>query len=196
MPAEPAVILGSTSRYRRELFERFKLPFRAISPEVDERALERPDWSPAQTAVELARAKAAAVSFRFPEALVIGSDQVAEADGEILHKPGDFATACRQLRQLAGKSHRLLTAVCVRRGTEFFREGLDVAELHMRPLTDDEISRYVAADEPFDCAGSYRLESLGIALFAGISAADHTAIVGLPLLTLAGFLREGGIRLP
>lgn len=189
------LILASTSKYRRELLERLRVPFRCVAPNVDEGAL-RASYGPipAQTlAGRLAKAKAEEVMARFPTAVVIGSDQVCVCQGEILSKPGTAKRAVEQLKMLAGKTHQLFTAICVQHSTETTRT-CDCTELKMRALTIREINRYVAADEPLDCAGSYKLESLGISLFESIQSNDHTAITGLPLMHLAKILR--GYRFP
>lgn len=196
----PEVVLGSTSRYRRLLFDQLGLPYVCVSPDVDERALERPEWPPARTAIELARAKAEAVALLRPNSIVIGGDQVAACEGEVLHKPGDVQTARGQLRRLSGRSHQLLTAVCVIPPAPLRTQGplehLDTTTLTMRDLSDEEIARYVDADLPLDCAGSYRLERLGVSLFRRIESADQTSIVGLPLIALCDLLRKCGLPLP
>ena len=191
------LILASTSKYRRELLERLRVPFRCEAPNVDEAALKASYGAiPAQTlACRLAEAKADEVGLRFPKSVIIGSDQVCVCEGQILSKPGTAKRAVEQLRMLAGKTHKLLTAICVRHPTETIVD-CDCTELKMRLLTSREINRYVAADQPLDCAGSYKLESLGISLFESIRSDDHTAIVGLPLLHLAEILRQYGYRVP
>ncbi|WP_254507394.1 Maf family protein [Anatilimnocola floriformis] len=191
------LILASTSKYRRQLLERLRVPFECVAPNVDERALQAklPSAEPEQIARELARAKAEEVAARYPSAAVIGSDQVCTCDGQILGKPGTAELAIEQLQFLAGKTHRLITAVCVISGNEI-EQLRDVTELKMRPLTQGEIERYVAADQPLDCAGSYKLECLGISLFESITSADHTAITGLPLALVAKVLRDLGWNVP
>jgi len=189
------LILASTSPYRRELMQRLQIPFRAIAPGVDEAPLKAAGGSPVEVAANLARAKALAVAALHPEAFVIGSDQIAAIDGQMLDKPGTLARAREQLQRLQGREHQLVTAVAIAHpgGVANF---VDVARLCMRSLTSAEIDRYLAAEPALDCAGSYKLEGLGISLFAGISAEDHTAIVGLPLLHLAAELRQLGLLLP
>ena len=191
------LILASTSKYRRELLERLRVPFDCVAPNVDERAIQAGlvDVEPEQIARELARAKAAEVAARFPNAVVIGSDQICVCQGKIFGKPGTAERACEQLGLLAGKSHRLITAVCIISGGDGELFG-DVTELKMRSLTLGEIERYVAADQPLDCAGSYKLECLGISLFDSITSADHTAITGLPLSLVARTLRRLGWQVP
>ncbi|MBM4060206.1 MAG: septum formation protein Maf [Planctomycetes bacterium] len=191
----PGLVLASASPYRRVLLERLRLPFTCTAPNVDEAAALQALRDPAALARELAEQKARAVAAAHPGAIVIGSDQVATIDGEVLDKPGSAERCRQQLRRLQGREHLLLTAVAIVHpgGLAAF---VDVATLRMRPLDAGEIERYVAADAPFDCAGSYRIESLGIALFAAIACEDHTAIVGLPLLRLAAELRRLGCAVP
>jgi len=189
------LVLASTSPYRRELLQRLRIPFACRAPGIDETAVKATLADPETLARELARRKALAVAALHPAAFVIGSDQVATIDGAILDKPGTAALAVAQLQRLRGREHRLLTAVAVAHPGGLV-EFLDVTRLCMRSLDDAEIERYVAQDQPLDCAGSYKIESLGIALFAGISAEDHSAIVGLPLLRLAAELRQLGWSIP
>lgn len=193
----PELILASTSRYRKELLERLRIPFRCVAPNVDEAALQAKyaKTDAEQIALMLATAKAEEVAARNPAAVVLGSDQVCVCEGRLLSKPMTAERAHEQLQFLAGRTHQLLTAVCIVNGPD--RELLrDVTELKMRPLTPDEIARYVAADEPLDCAGSYKLECLGISLFESITSADHTAITGLPLALVAKVLRSLGWQIP
>jgi septum formation protein len=189
------LILASTSRYRAELLARLRLPFRSEAPGVDEAATKQALRDPLAIVTSLAAQKAEAVAARFPDAIVIGSDQAASIDGDILDKPGDAPNATAQLRRLQGRPHTLLTAVAIRhpRGHCAF---VDTTTLWMRPLANEVIARYVAADRPFDCAGSYRIEGLGISLFERIDCADQTAIVGLPLLRLCHELTALGLPLP
>jgi septum formation protein len=193
----PELILASTSRYRKELLARLRIPFRCEAPNVDEAAVQTQfaDTDAEQIALRLAAAKAEEVATRFPDAVVLGSDQVCVCENTILHKPQSEERAQAQLRFLAGKTHRLVTAVCIISGggRELLR---DVTELKMRALTPNEIARYIAADQPLDCAGSYKLECLGISLFDSITSADHTAITGLPLSLVAKVLRSLGWQVP
>lgn len=189
----PALILASTSRYRQHLLARLGLTFESRAPDCDESAFRH--LPPAEQATTLAVRKAE--SIRAPAALVIGSDQVLDADGVVLHKPGTAAEAMAQLSALSGRTHRLLTAVAVHQPDSGRTEvDMDVHELTMRPLTQDQIRSYVRADAPLDCAGSYVLERRGIALFQRIQAdpetADDTAIIGLPLMKLCRLLRRFG----
>jgi septum formation protein len=189
------LVLASTSPYRRALLERLGVPFRCVSPSVDERVFKERGLAPRVLAEALAAAKAASLAATFPDAAILGGDQIATIDGQILGKPGTPEAACRQLAALAGRSHELITAVTVwRAGCSY--SHTDVAALTMRRLTDAEIARYTAADRPFDCAGAYKIEALGIALFERIACEDHTAITGLPLIALAGILRGLGFAIP
>ncbi len=189
------LVLASTSPYRRELLQRLRIPFTCRAPGIDEASVKATIADPETLARELARRKALAVAALQPAAFVIGSDQVATIDGAILDKPGTAAQASAQLQRLRGREHRLLTAVAIAHPGGVV-EFIEVTRLCMRSLEDAEIERYIAQDQPLDCAGSYKIESLGIALFAGISAEDQTAIVGLPLLRLAAELRQLGWSIP
>ena len=195
MSLERTLILASTSPYRRALLERLGLSFECQGPVCDESL--RPELSPMDFVKSLAREKA--LSVKRPKALVIGSDQIVEIDGQILGKPGDAQGAKRQLQRLAGRSHRLITAVAVvDTVTQELREAVDIHVLHMHDLSADEIETYVKADEPYFCAGSYMLEKRGIALFKKIEAdpetADDTAIIGLPLTKTLNLLRGFGFN--
>lgn len=187
------LILASTSPYRRELLARLRLPFEIARPEVDETVLA--DESPSQTAQRLAVAKAAAVAQREPGAWVIGSDQVAELDSRPLGKPGGREAAIAQLAAMSGREVRFLTALSLQRDSTALH-ALNVTQVRFRPLQADEIERYVDAEQPFDCAGSFKSEGLGITLFDAIESQDPTALVGLPLIATARLLREAGFALP
>ena len=189
----PRLVLASGSRHRRALLERLGIPFDQDSPDIDETPLAGED--PAATAVRLAREKARAVMDRHPAAVVIGSDQVAVRDGERLGKPGDAARATEQLTRSSGRPVEFLTAVCVISSDlpDEPREHVDVTRVVFRPLSPVAIARYLEADRPFDCAGSFRSESLGIALLERIDTQDPTALVGLPLIWLSGALDELGL---
>lgn len=194
MPSGRPLVLASTSAARRALLDRLRLPYEAVSPRCDEEAIT--GQSPEETARLRAVAKAESVARERPDAVVIGSDQVVDLDGELLGKPGTPERAEAQLARLAGREHRLITAVAlVRSGAEHDVRS-SVHRMAMRPLVGDEIGRYVAADEPSACAGSYKVESLGIALFEHIEGADWTAIVGLPLLAVSSMLRAAGYAVP
>ena len=190
-PRRP-LILGSTSRYRRELLERLRLPFDVIAPQVDE--APQPGEAPAALAVRLAMAKARAVSAAHPNAVVIGSDQVADLDGEAIGKPGTHERAVVQLRRMRGRSvvfHTAVTVVCEASG--FAGSALVPVTVRFRDLSDAEIEHYLRIEQPYDCAGSAKCETLGIALLAAIHSDDPTALVGLPLIHTCALLRRAGI---
>ncbi|RPE81255.1 Maf family protein [Vulcaniibacterium tengchongense] len=188
------LILASTSPYRRELLARLRLPFTTVRPDADE--TPRPGETPLELARRLARTKAAAVAADYPEAWVIGSDQVAEFDGRPIGKPGDRARAIAQLRAMAGRSARFHTGLCLLRHDGPALQALDTTEVRFRALGAEEIERYVDAEQPFDCAGGFKAEGLGIALFEAIESRDPTALIGLPLIATARLLREAGYTLP
>jgi septum formation protein len=188
------VILGSTSAYRRELMNRLRVPFDVQAPDVDETALA--GESPLQLANRLALAKAHAVAQKFPEAVVIGSDQVADLEGTALGKPGNFERATLQLRRMRGKTvvfHTALAVVC--HATGFEAQDCASVRVVFRDLSDDEITTYLLAETPYDCAGSAKSEGLGIALLASIDSDDPTALVGLPLIRTCNMLRDAGVKL-
>ncbi len=192
---ERRLILGSTSRYRRELLERLALPFEVVAPEVDETPL--PGESPRDLALRLARAKAWAVARRHPQAVVIGSDQVADLAGEPLGKPGDHARAVSQLRRMRGQTVVFQTALAVVcEATGFESVELAAVQVVFRDLSDEEIERYLRAEQPYDCAGSARSEGLGISLLDRIDSDDPTALIGLPLIRTCRLLRAAGMTLP
>ena len=193
--AQLDLILASTSRYRRELLERLCLPFRAIAPACDEDALKDPTLAPRALADLLALAKARSLAGAHPAATIIGSDQVAELDGAILGKSGSPDRALAQLAAMAGREHRLITAMVVIHDGRAHAHT-EVATLRMRPLSREQLARYVERDAPLDCAGSYKLERGGVALFERIDSADDTAIVGLPLLALTRILAGIGFAIP
>ena len=189
---KPLLILASTSRYRRELLGRLRMPFDVISPDVDETAL--PGEAPASLAARLALAKARAVAALHPGAVVIGSDQVCELAGQALGKPGDHANASRQLRLLSGQAAVFHTAVAVvQAGTGFEQSALAAVRVRFRELSDLDIARYLDLDQPYDCAGSAKCETLGITLLESIESDDPTALIGLPLIHTARLLRRVGI---
>jgi septum formation protein len=192
-PLSRALVLGSTSPYRRELLSRLHLPFEVAAPDVDEtpRAGESPD----QLARRLAVAKARAVAAAFPEAVVIGSDQVADMAGEPLGKPGNHKNAVAQLRRMRGRTVVFQTAVSVVcLATGFEQTDLAPVKVKFRMLGDDEIEAYLHAERPYDCAGSARSEGLGIALLDAIDSDDPTALVGLPLIRTCRMIRAAGIK--
>lgn len=187
------LVLASTSRYRRELLQRLGLDFEGAAPGVDETALA--GESPQALARRLARRKALAVLAARPGAVVIGSDQAADLDGAPLGKPGSAEGAIAQLRACSGREVVFHTAVCVA-SNERCVEFADRTVVRFRALHDAEIARYVERERPLDCAGSFKSEGLGAALFESIRNEDPTALVGLPLIALARALRGFGYALP
>ena len=193
--APRALVLGSTSRYRRELLERLRVPFTVAAPHVDE--TPHAGEPPAALALRLALAKARTVAAQYPQAVVIGSDQVADLNGLPLGKPGTHERAVAQLRQMSGQTVRFQTALAVVcQASGFERSELAVVNVVFRHLNDAEIERYLHAEQPYDCAGSAKSEGLGIALLERIDNDDPTALVGLPLIRTARLLREAGLVLP
>lgn len=193
-PTARRLILGSTSPYRRELLQRLQIPFEVASPAVDETPL--PGEAPVALARRLALAKAHAVAAAFPDAVVIGSDQVADLNGQALGKPGNHANAVAQLRQMRGQSVVFQTAVavvCLQSGFE--QTDLAAVKVQFRALGDEEIENYLQAEQPYDCAGSAKSEGLGISLLEAIENDDPTALVGLPLIRTCRMIRAAGIPL-
>ena len=194
-PGQRALVLGSTSRYRRELLQRLGLPFDVVGPHVDE--TPQPNEAPAALAQRLALAKAQAVAAQRPDAIVIGSDQVADLHGQPLGKPGTHERAVAQLRQMSGQTVLFQTAVAVVcAATGLAACELAVVRVVFRDLTDTEIERYLRAEQPYDCAGSAKSEGLGITLLDHIDNDDPTALIGLPLIRTARLLRQAGLQLP
>jgi septum formation protein len=187
------LILASTSPHRRALLQRLGVAFEVLSPQVTEDHLA--GESAAERALRLARAKARAVAARRPGALVIGSDQVACAAGMVLDKPGSAERCREQLARLAGGGAEFFTA-CSILGSQGEQTHLDTTTVVFRTLSADEIARYVERERPFDCAGGFKAEGLGIALFERISSEDPTALIGLPLIWVAQALRSAGWQLP
>ena len=188
------LILGSTSRYRKELLTRLRIPFETASPDVDE--TPHSNESPKDLALRLALAKARAVALKYPEAVVIGSDQVADLEGTPLGKPVNHANAILQLQRMRGKTvifQTALSVVCI--ATGFERTDLAEVKVKFRNLSDAEIESYLRAEEPYDCAGSAKSEGLGIALLDAIDNDDPTALIGLPLIRTCQMLREAGVKL-
>ena len=193
-PLPRTVVLGSTSRYRRELLSRLHLPFEVAAPEVDE--TPHAGESPRDLALRLALAKARAVAARHPGAVVIGSDQVADLSGEPLGKPGTHERAVLQLQRMRGQTvvfQTALAVVCIETGFE--QVDLAPVEVKFRDLSDAEIENYLQIEKPYDCAGSAKSEGLGIALLESIDNDDPTALVGLPLIRTARMLRAAGVQL-
>ncbi len=189
-----SLILGSTSRYRKELLQRLNVAFEVAAPEVDESPL--PGESPQALAQRLALAKAQAVAARHPTAVVIGSDQVADLHGQALGKPGDHARATAQLKAMSGQTvifQTALAVVCLESG--FVQQDLAAVRVQFRSLSDAEIETYLRAEQPYDCAGSAKSEGLGIVLLERIDNDDPSALVGLPLIRTARMICAAGIRL-
>jgi septum formation protein len=193
------LILASTSPYRRQQLERLGIRFRAVAPQFDEDdakvRLQRLGTSPRDLAERLAMLKAESVAATAPDAVVIGGDQLVSLDGEILGKPGTTDGAVEQLLRMSGRPHDLITSIAAAHRGET-RLHTDVTTLRMRTLTQSEVERYVAADSPLDCAGSYKIESRGIALFDEIRSSDQSAITGLPMIALTTLLRGLGFPIP
>jgi len=191
----PPLILASTSQYRKMLLARLRLPFETRSPNVDETA--RPGEAPRDLALRLASAKARAVARDFTDALVIGSDQVAHCEGQVMGKPGNYERATQQLRAMRGKTTLFDTALCLIDAKSGREQLLLVpTKVRLRDLSDAEIDAYLRAEEPYDCAGSAKSEGLGIALMEAIEGDDPNALVGLPLIALVTMLRAEGVQLP
>lgn len=188
-----ALILASTSSYRRQLLQRLGLAFDCVRPEVDETPAAGEEAQ--ALACRLARQKAQAVAARHPGAWVIGSDQSAALDGRPLGKPGTVQAACAQLAAMSGRAVSFHTAVCVA-GPGPLLEACDTTVVHFRTLDAGQIARYIEAERPLDCAGSFKCEGLGISLFEAIDNRDPSALVGLPLIATCALLRQAGFRLP
>jgi septum formation protein len=187
----PHLILASTSQYRRELLQRLRMPFDVVSPATDETPLE--DEHPAALSERLAMAKAQAVARLHPSSIVIGSDQVAECDGEPIGKPHVHERAVAQLRQMSGRAVAFHTAVAVvHRDAGFARCVRVPVEVRFRALTDADIEAYLRLEQPYDCAGSAKCETLGISLLEAIRSDDPTALIGLPLIATSALLRDAG----
>ena len=189
-----SIVLASTSPYRRELLARFRLPFEVLGPHVDETPL--PGESPRATALRLAQAKARAVAASFPDALIIGCDQVAELDGACLGKPGNHGNAVAQLRAMRGRDVLFHTALALLNAQSAAMHAAEVpTAVRFRRYADDEIERYLALEQPYDCAGSAKIEGLGITLVDRVTGDDPSALIGLPLIALAAMLRKEGVTL-
>ena len=196
LPSPPprALVLGSTSRYRCELLKRLRIPFEIVAPDVDETPM--PGESSRDLALRLSLAKARAVAARFPQAVVIGSDQVADLHGEPLGKPGNHTNAVAQLRRMRGHTvvfQTALSVVCL--DTGFAQSALAPVQVRFRDLSDAEIETYLLAEQPYDCAGSAKSEGLGISLLESIDSDDPTALIGLPLIRTCQLLRAAGVVL-
>lgn len=188
------LVLASKSRYKQEALQRLGVPFEIEDPAIDETV--HSGEIPEEVVLRLSREKARTVAARRPGCIVIAADQVVEIDGVILTKPRTKERACAQLAQLSGRTHRLLTGLAVCDGEEHLACRLDVHVLTMRLLSERAIARYVEHDLPLDCAGAYKIEAAGIALFSSIVGADPQAIIGLPLISLVDVLQHFGIHIP
>jgi septum formation protein len=192
LPPTLPLILASSSAYRRALLERLRLPFIAHAPDIDEAAL--PGEFPRDTALRLALAKARAVAAAHSPACIIGSDQVADLEGRPLGKPGDHARAAAQLRAMRGKTVVFHTALCLLDAASGRHQLENIPSVvHFREVTDAQIERYLTLDQPYDCAGSAKIESLGVALVHKIESDDPTALIGLPLMALTAMLARAGV---
>jgi len=190
--AFPSIVLASTSRYRRELLERLRLPFDVQAPDIDEMAL--PLESPRETALRLAREKAVAVAARFPGTVVIGSDQTVDADGVSFVKPMTHDRALAQLQLLQGRSAVFYTAVAVvGPASNNVQEDCVQTTVRFKRIATERLENYLRADQPYDCAGSAKIESLGIALIDSVDSSDPTALIGLPLIRLTSMLAVAGV---
>ena len=189
------LILASSSKYRKMLLNRFGIPFDCLAPEIDETVL--PQESPHELVARLASQKSEIVCRQYPQAVVIGSDQLAVFEGQIIGKPGTYRAALKQLKSFSGKVVEFLTSVSVQSLESGFREQhTDCTLVWFRSLQHEEIERYLEQEKPFDCAGAFKAESLGIVLFDRISSEDPTALIGLPLISVAAMLRRAGLQLP
>jgi MAF protein len=192
---EPTIVLGSTSPFRRELLNRLGLSFVTAAPEIDEAA--KPGELPQQLVERLAREKAQAVAADHPNALVIGSDQVACIDDTVMGKPGDRDTAIAQLLQASGRSVTFYTGLCLlNTATGEAQVVCEPFKVHFRNLDQAAIERYLDAEEPYNCAGSFKSEGLGIALFEKMQGDDPNALIGLPLIRLVSMLEQEGVHIP
>jgi len=189
------LILASSSKYRKMLLQRFGIPFDCESPDIDETAAD--DESPYDLVRRLALQKAEAISRQQPQSIVIGSDQMAVFDGQIIGKPGTHQAAMEQLSAFSGQVVEFLTAVSVLcRQSGFSEQYTDRTRVCFRTLQHDEIERYLKQEKPYDCAGAFKAEALGIVLFESVISEDPTALIGLPLIRTAGMLRRAGLPLP
>lgn len=187
------LVLASSSRYRRALLEQLRLPFACASPDIDE--TPQPGEAVTDLVARLALEKALALATRFPDALIIGSDQACSLDGRILGKPGDAAQACAQLQACSGRRvtfHTGLVLYDTRSNT--WQHHVDTYAVRFRELDTDEIARYVEREQPLDCAGSFKVEGLGIALFSALEGSDYNSLIGLPLISLCTMLRAAGVN--
>lgn len=187
------IILASGSSHKRKLLGRILEEFEPVSPKVEE--LVHDGEAPEETVLRLSLEKAQAVSARFPEAIVVATDQMVSIDGEVLGKPGTFEAAKKHLLRLQGRTHKLLTAVTVMQGGRK-ESTLEIHHMTMKPLTIEAIARYLVKDEPLDSAGAYKIETMGIALFSSIVGNDPVAIMGIPMIGLTKILKKWGVEIP
>ncbi len=189
------LVLASTSPFRRELLQRLGVAFETLAPDVDE--TRHTDESPEALVLRLSEAKARTAASRYPDALIIGSDQVAVCGDEVLGKPGNHEAACVQLRRLAGHRVSFLTGLCLY-DTASDNALVDLIPYHVvfRQLTDQQIDRYLKIEQPYNCAGSFKSEGLGISLFESMQGEDPNALIGLPLIRLTNWLNKAGINIP
>jgi len=191
----PQLVLASTSPYRSALLDKLGIPFVADAPDADE--TRRPDEAPQALVCRLAEAKARAVAVRHPDALIIGSDQVACVGDEVLGKPGNRENAILQLTMAAGRSVTFFTGLCLYNSSSHrARVSLEPYRVHFRPLDRAQIERYIDHEQPFDCAGSFKSEGYGITLFSALEGRDPNALIGLPLILLIEMLAQEGVSLP
>jgi len=189
------LILASSSPYRRSLLQRLEIPFESESPDVDESQLE--GETPTDLVLRLAEIKAAAIAPAYPESLIIGSDQVAVADDEILNKPGNHENAINQLKKVSAKSIVFLTGICViNTANNNIQKDCISYTVHFRDLTEEEIERYLLLEKPYDCAGSFKSEAYGVSLMQRMEGDDPTSLIGLPLIRLSEMLRNEGLSIP
>lgn len=191
---QPELILGSSSPYRRELLERLRLPFTVVSPKIDE--TPQSGETPPETALRLALEKARYIAQSHPNALIIGADQVATVNGEQVGKAGGFDKALTQLQMMRGKTALFHSALCLydARNDTYQLENI-ITQTTFRDLPDDDLAAYLRIEQPYDCAGSAKVEALGITILEKVESDDPTALVGLPLIALTGMLRAAGVRL-
>lgn len=189
------LILASSSTYRQKLLARLGLPFEARAPDLDETPL--PDETPTQLVLRLAEQKARAVGAHYPDALIIGSDQVSVRDGQIIGKPHTHERAIEQLRASSGRRVAFLTGLCLlNTATDTAHVLVEPFAVEFRTLSDEAIERYLRADQPYDCAGSFKVEGRGITLFERLDGRDPNALIGLPLIALVDLLQREGVAVP
>lgn len=188
------IILGSSSAFRKAQLSTLAIDFECHSPDIDEDSIKAQGLTPSEVSKHLSREKALAVQKVFPNDIIIGGDQVLEFEGEIFNKPLTKEKAIESLQKLQGKTHRLITSICIIKGENFYEHTV-VANMKMRTLTKKQIENYVTKDEPLWSCGAYKLETLGIALFEEIECKDHSSIIGLPLLSVASTLMSLGVEI-